>query len=844
MAEWGRRIARAPARDAGAEQEPADGVDDRAERIRKAVERRTRRDSDPADPSGGGVPRPRLALRVGVVGHRPERLKASLDKLNGLPVRKHDPKLDYPTYIGRLETALHGLFGDIDAALVHERDALTLPGEDGVARPVHDNRVVPLVRLVCGAALGADLMAAGVVDRRLRGPRPGDDATVEELVAPRAGPKGVGCEWRIDMILPCRQANFALAAHGDLKAERALAGLAHDAQLDPAALREPTPDEAVAFWNEAFGRADTLLTLPPLWRRRDPGAPASKAVSNTDADAPAEPPPCRPAILEAFSGIDHPNDCWETHHQYELDYVRSGEFLLRQVDLLIALWDGKGANGPGGTIDIITKADEAGIPVVVLATDNFETPARMIEDVERAGSPSNLVQPPAPSVRARVDAANARKGQMQRAIRAIIAPPADHGQGSSHGPSRTSPARELSRFLDERWPRDAGPRTYDAFLDFWGGAGKRLRALFDIVRGAVSPLPTDHRSEANWTAFINAQPDEGLQGVRLKRVLHRRHVVTSLLAERYGALYRDAFIRSYLAAALAVLLALAGLALIPAGPAAPVWKSALLGLEFLVVFWIAGWVKRARRECWQERFIAYSALAETLRHLRFLATFAEFRQAGRLEDPAPTWWLWYLQATAREIGLPHGHLGATYQADLIESIRTWELNDQLAHHSKEADRLHHAGHGLHRLGDWMFRIVLAVLGLGALTLGGSLAVAAVNAGSVLPAAVGAAFKSGLPWLYQLYDASKVWIGLAAAFLPVLGATLASIRFHADLEGAAARAQLTRTRIADLFDRAAAAAAAKDFETTRRLLGDIVAVQARDVQSFMALYQRRAVTLPG
>jgi hypothetical protein len=47
-------------------------------------------------------------------------------------------------------------------------------------------------------------------------------------------------------------------------------------------------------------------------------------------------------------------------------HMAASEFMLRQADELLAIWDGKPARGYGGTADVVACARESGIPVQVI----------------------------------------------------------------------------------------------------------------------------------------------------------------------------------------------------------------------------------------------------------------------------------------------------------------------------------------------------------------------------------------------------------------------------------------------------------------------------------------------
>ena len=68
-----------------------------------------------------------------------------------------------------------------------------------------------------------------------------------------------------------------------------------------------------------------------------------------------------------------------------MGYVGMGNFLLRQIDILIAIWDGEAAK-PGGTGAVVMTAVEEKIPVVWISMDPDRVPS-MLERFEPEGNP-------------------------------------------------------------------------------------------------------------------------------------------------------------------------------------------------------------------------------------------------------------------------------------------------------------------------------------------------------------------------------------------------------------------------------------------------------------------------
>lgn len=77
-----------------------------------------------------------------------------------------------------------------------------------------------------------------------------------------------------------------------------------------------------------------------------------------------------------------PKECWPTYdnlisqaqHVHRLSHIESTEdahmdasiYMLKRIDLLLAVWDGKAARGYGGTADIVSKAHELGVQTQVV----------------------------------------------------------------------------------------------------------------------------------------------------------------------------------------------------------------------------------------------------------------------------------------------------------------------------------------------------------------------------------------------------------------------------------------------------------------------------------------------
>src|SRR5262249_25593077 len=89
-------------------------------------------------------------------------------------------------------------------------------------------------------------------------------------------------------------------------------------------------------------------------------------------------------------------------------YAAAGGYLLRQIDVLIAVWDGKPPEA-GGTGAVAREAVSGGIPVVWLSTQD-EAPPRLITDFAADGTPAAA-------------ATDCTRSELMAALVAILAPP-------------------------------------------------------------------------------------------------------------------------------------------------------------------------------------------------------------------------------------------------------------------------------------------------------------------------------------------------------------------------------------------------------------------------------------
>lgn len=109
------------------------------------------------------------------------------------------------------------------------------------------------------------------------------------------------------------------------------------------------------------------------------------------------PPNAPPEDLEEFRGLfAQVRDNWIAldgdRETADAAYEAAGDFVVRNSDIVIAIWDGGHGNGRGGTRDIVHFAAKAGVPVWwIHATQTVEP--RWIEDIQDLRDPLITAKP-------------------------------------------------------------------------------------------------------------------------------------------------------------------------------------------------------------------------------------------------------------------------------------------------------------------------------------------------------------------------------------------------------------------------------------------------------------------
>jgi hypothetical protein len=686
--------------------------------------------AEPAKP-GAHPPKPRLALRVGISGHRPKPEKL--------------PREAFPRVLQRLRD----VFGAIDAALIdakRENADFFAGGPDE-----HD------VHLVSGVAEGVDQMAIA------------------------ARPSG----WRVEAILPFPKASYLR-------------------DFEKSAIDKTT--DVTADFETALAQADAVVQLP-----EDPRI--------------------------ARNGLTPEKDGARYWPLRNLGYANLGEFLLRQIDILVAVWDGRPEDGPGGTAAVVRDAVAAGIPVVWIEVKDGSPPAMIesIDDEQRA-----------------VKAGSDYKAALRRAVSTVVSVPKDSAiQGDPHASHIRGARERLTNFLNETWPKPTRAVTYDVFRNL-----TRRRPL----RFRIPPEDVGKAYDKPWADFITDAADAGRLDTKVKDTLLPRYMWADALAVERSHWYRAAYFNSYLLAAITVLVALLGMfsnEFVDGHERRLIYKVALVAVELGLIGIIIGIVRRGWRSHGQEAWVEYRALAEMLRSTRTLAYLGlngGIQRAGALEPASSAWFLWYFRATIRELGLPNAVLDEPYLRRQLETVRKHVVQDQLGYHIPNIATSTNMHRWIKGIRDWSFIATAAVLAAFLVSyllfVGGML-----RAGHPLFAILGWDQGHGvLPYsmteangwaetLGMLLYGSKSYVTFAAAFLPALGAAFAGIQETGDFEGLALRSAKTANALQEIDNRITQIIKQPTLETTGPVFLSTAEVLTEDLGAWQSIYGRKHLGLP-
>jgi len=489
-------------------------------------------------------------------------------------------------------------------------------------------------------------------------------------------------------------------------------------------------------------------------------------------------------------------------HWRDQRFATVGDIVVRQADLLIAVWDGMSGAGPGGTAHNVARAVADHVPVVsihprtgalkLITKHPFPDPS-----AGPAGEAGEILSNDLFLAYDRL-AKSYTPERLDVILTGILAPPSEPASPDIAG---------LRSFLEKEPVR---PHTR-ATLYHWlfnghgkGGRGKarpaRLSIATDHVRRAlVSPAWHDVAGLGGWSTLF---------GPFASAWAHADAVAT-----RLGHHYRSTYVAIFCVAALATLSGLIGLPMTLLG----INEMVFVGAEFLIL--CAGlaiyWSGRAARQ--HQRWLNAREVSEQMRAHWALALIG---LGGRRTADDAGWAAWLFNAYASGVGVPDLNADSATLARIARVIRSEIVEDQARYHQKNAHILERNHKKLEIIGN------LALL----LAMGSSIAL--------------------IVYLLNEHhfenDLFRLGMVAASAALPSIGAAATGIRFQGDFERFAWRSGQTHAalmrldqQLAHFIESAEVSGAHKPhYEDLRDIVTRLEQVLLSDLDDWRFVYEAR------
>ncbi|HEX6898365.1 MAG TPA: DUF4231 domain-containing protein [Thermoanaerobaculia bacterium] len=375
-------------------------------------------------------------------------------------------------------------------------------------------------------------------------------------------------------------------------------------------------------------------------------------------------------LLKKATSVFQLDGSHESEEKRQLSYHMVGRTVLRQCDVLLAVWNGNPPSGIGGTAQIIDEALEFGVPVVWLHTDSHESYL-----LECGGRPGQGPR--------RSDISLLRK----RIRRSFIFPSNDELGPADRFFKETQPSYSLGfvfklfrrLFVSTwRWPKLS-------VQDFREQARENWKGTWEILSEAEAEKPEKEKAHPLETGYLES------------------FAWADGLADHYADKYRSSFVTTYLMGALAILFAFLGFP--PEAHNANRWTELILiGLIMVVIYW-------GRRREWHVRWLDYRALAEQFRQMQFLSLLGRITSSFQIpvhletSNPQNKWFNWYFRAVVREVGLVRAKFNASYLDAYRQVLAGW-IRSQAEYHRLNAENYKKLHRRLQKLSHFLFWVTL------------------------------------------------------------------------------------------------------------------------------------------
>lgn len=449
-------------------------------------------------------------------------------------------------------------------------------------------------------------------------------------------------------------------------------------------------------------------------------------------------------------------------------YERAGRVVLAQCDVLIGIWDGRPAQGRGGAAQIIAEAVLQGVPVIHIHTDPARPPMLLWDGLAEH----------------------------------------DLGQQTVETVSRSDLSR-LSDIMKIMLDAPDAPADVAALHQFEAGGIQGSSSFAFAYPLMLTLLGAGRRKRKGPAATAPATPPPEPTGA-----LGARFHLADAQATRAARLFRSGYVINFAFAALAVVLAMAGLVL-------PALKPALVAWEVLIIVVILVLTRAGNRLGWHRQWLDHRHLAERLRCLAITAQLGDLDLRATIAR-RPGWASWYARATARELGMPSVVVDQPYLERQHAALLAL-IDDQVGYLAAETKRMHLVEHRLHRLGTWLFATTAAVCTV------------------LLLFKLGSVVADSYTMKKLSYPLSTA-VTIASAVLPAIGASIYGIRMHGDFGGTAERNENLAHQLLGL--RHVTVADEISFDTLHRRARRLTDLLTQDLSDWLQVYHARPLSLPG
>ena len=476
-------------------------------------------------------------------------------------------------------------------------------------------------------------------------------------------------------------------------------------------------------------------------------------------------------------------------------YTNLRDVLLEHTDVLVAVSNDE-YGGAGGTVNVIAIAASLNIPVIKISTLKKEV--YVMRPAELDAPDQTPQEDDKQEIKPGAGLPDGIADQIRRMLDPPESPSPDPAESSGQHESEARPVREqLDKFFGEdiktKRPAFVFKALRAALIDPWKPRALlcfRLIGAFvmgrkDYLRGLRMPRSAAARSAARlWPSRYRSFSDD--RGTQARAVLAWRYGWADTMAVRYADLTRSAHIMIAFLGAIAVMTALATLVMWEE----PGWLALVIKIVALIVEVIvllaAGrrYFRPAHKERWHERMVEYRAVAELLRHERFIYALGAADRPGRAADRTfeePDAWVgWYVRATLRELGFPRKALSQGARCKVLRTFLDEELdgrNGQIDYNRGQAHRFHMIDRRLEnfvRFAFW-FTVTVAVVGILALSTLGYMVWCE---------------PGGHEGADHAIHMIKPWFTVIAALVPAVIAAVHGIRFQIEFKGTALRSAAT------------------------------------------------------